>query len=57
VTPTRGKPFKASGITATGVTMLFGKKETSTFISWQVLEGVREQFSSKYWVPIGPSST
>ncbi len=33
--------------------MLFGKKETPTFISWDVLEGARDHFASSGWVPIG----
>jgi hypothetical protein len=52
-TPSQAKPFRVARITDVGVTMLFGRKETPTVISWRALEGLREHFDSGEWIPLG----
>jgi hypothetical protein len=36
-----------------GVTLLFGPKRTSTFFSWDCLEGVVDYLKGRQWVPVG----
>jgi hypothetical protein len=52
-TPTGRAHFLVDRLDSRGVTLLFGPKRTSTFFSWDCLEGVVDYLKGRQWVPIG----
>lgn len=52
-TPTGRARFTVHRLDSSGVTLLFGPKQTPTFLSWACLEGTVDYLRAKTWLPVG----
>ena len=54
-TPSLAAPFTIARIDDGGVTMLFGREQTSTRLTWPMWEGALDFVNGEGWVEIGGS--